>query len=681
MIPTFQLPRLNSTDLILFIHVVLLVFVQIVFFSFNFIPEVQNFKKLLIKRTILFLPEVFFRVPVLHKIFEIILIAILSQVCNWCITLLLFMIKNILFYKRNKVERGYKIDKPFSDKEDVIAFSDGTVKINTKVNKENIKTRLQSTIVYKKRKKAKNENFLRKPYQIRMKIKLLMGRIAPVLLACALNCGGVYIFRTPANLECFPYPAYLMFLTSIFYLLWNIPLNPYPSCFRDLVFPASLAVEFSVSCLLIEIAMTDFWCALQTKFVTFLPTIPDQIGDALNAIGLDCSAITDALEFLKTDEAQTVTAYVLSTFFLVSILHATRVVDFRLIRCGLDVFVLDITKRTKRLLKSFVCFKANRCTPSFKCPPKRKKSSSCSDDWTAETDSIDSESLSQYLSNRCWLGFMEGDEKKESELIMTLKRAVLATNREQYDKAEQLLHLALRLAQQQQNEQGITYCYDLMANLAFNRFELDKSEKLFISVCQRLLGAGLPQDDLKVIHISLKLARICHLKGEDEKADIGYNWCLDKIQEKKNANVDSKMLYGIINDWYAQFLLDKNNVTGSLKHLQEAYNVCSITNGAVREQSMLLLNDLGITHWRAGNMDSATNCLKEAVSIGNSLDDKTHVGVINANLGLIYLQKGIIKEAEKFCKNALKLGNRHENEESISQANYCFEQIKMNTTP
>lgn len=102
------------------------------------------------------------------------------------------------------------------------------------------------------------------------------------------------------------------------------------------------------------------------------------------------------------------------------------------------------------------------------------------------------------LSILTWLGFTKEDEDKESELIMILKRAVLCTQREQYDKAEQMLHLALRLAQQQQNQQGIIYCYDLMANLAFDQYDLDKAEKLFVSVMQMLLGNGMSQDDLKV---------------------------------------------------------------------------------------------------------------------------------------------------------------------------------------
>ncbi|XP_018569161.1 tetratricopeptide repeat protein 19 homolog, mitochondrial [Anoplophora glabripennis] len=282
------------------------------------------------------------------------------------------------------------------------------------------------------------------------------------------------------------------------------------------------------------------------------------------------------------------------------------------------------------------------------------------------------------LSILTWLGFTKEDEDKESELIMTLKRAVLCTQREQYDKAEQMLHLALRLAQQQQNEQGIIYCYDLMANLAFDQYQLDKAEKLFVSVMQMLLGHGMPQDDLKVIHISLKLARICQLKANLENAEIGYKWCLDKIEKQKNDNVDAQILYGVINDWYAQFLLDKGDISNSFKYLHEAYKVCSKVRGKDSEKSVLLLNDLGITSFRAEDMENAEKYLKEAVNAGNKLEDKSHLGVVHANLGLILLQKGIVAEAQKFCKEAWQLGRKYENNESIEQANYCLDQIKLN---
>lgn len=176
----------------------------------------------------------------------------------------------------------------------------------------------------------------------------------------------------------------------------------------------------------------------------------------------------------------------------------------------------------------------------------------------------------------------------------------------------------------------------------------------------------------------MKLARICQLKAEIEKADIGYKWCLEKIEKQKNDNVDAQILYGVINDWYAQFLLDKGDIQRSFLHLNEAYNTCSKTQGKNNETSMLLLNDLGITSFRAGDVDAAQKFLIEGISIGKRLEDQSHLGVLHANLGLIMIEKGVLKEAERYCKEAWNLGKKHENGESVEQANYCFDQIKLN---
>ncbi|XP_045470508.1 tetratricopeptide repeat protein 19 homolog, mitochondrial [Harmonia axyridis] len=276
-----------------------------------------------------------------------------------------------------------------------------------------------------------------------------------------------------------------------------------------------------------------------------------------------------------------------------------------------------------------------------------------------------------------WLGFTSGDEEKESELIKILKRAVLCMKKEQYNAAEQLLHLALKIAQEQQNEQGIIYCFDLMANLALEQLIFDKAEKLFVAVLQILLSKGVQQNDLKVIHISLKLARIAQLKAEMEKAELGYQWCLEKIKEQKIDNLDAQVLSGVIQDWYAQFLLDKGDTEKALTFLKGAYEVCEETMGSHNEKSMLLLNDLGITSFRAGDMVNAENYLNKGIKIGHKVDDQTHVGVLHANLGLVLLHQGIIKQAEKYCVEALKLGTKNKNDETIGQANYCFEQIKL----
>jgi tetratricopeptide repeat protein 19, mitochondrial len=83
-----------------------------------------------------------------------------------------------------------------------------------------------------------------------------------------------------------------------------------------------------------------------------------------------------------------------------------------------------------------------------------------------------------------------------------------------------MLHLALRLAQERMSVEGITYTYDLMANLALERGEFAKAEKLFVTVMQRLMSSGVSETDNKIIHMSIKLANIFAdqlFEGKDPK--------------------------------------------------------------------------------------------------------------------------------------------------------------------
>lgn len=95
------------------------------------------------------------------------------------------------------------------------------------------------------------------------------------------------------------------------------------------------------------------------------------------------------------------------------------------------------------------------------------------------------------------------DESPEDKLVTTIKRSILCIQREQYDKAEQMLHLALRMAQDLQNKDGITYVFDVMANLAMEREQFKKAEKLFADVMKRLFAEGYAEDSPKVMFASI----------------------------------------------------------------------------------------------------------------------------------------------------------------------------------
>lgn len=81
------------------------------------------------------------------------------------------------------------------------------------------------------------------------------------------------------------------------------------------------------------------------------------------------------------------------------------------------------------------------------------------------------------------------------------------------------------------------------------------------------------------------------MKANIERADLGYNWCLEQIEDQRKSNEDAQILYGVINDWYAQYLLDVGNMSKAMLHLNEAYKVCKDTQGKMKKRFDLnLLN-------------------------------------------------------------------------------------------
>lgn len=146
----------------------------------------------------------------------------------------------------------------------------------------------------------------------------------------------------------------------------------------------------------------------------------------------------------------------------------------------------------------------------------------------------------------------EGEETPEDKLVMAIKRSILCIQREQYDKAEQMLHLALRMAQDLRSKDGITYVYDVMANLAMERAQYQKAEKLFVNVMQRLLQDGHPENDIKMLHISSKIAHMHSLQLDFAKAEQGFVWTLGEIEkqtERLRTDDDLQELMGLTKDW------------------------------------------------------------------------------------------------------------------------------------
>lgn len=145
----------------------------------------------------------------------------------------------------------------------------------------------------------------------------------------------------------------------------------------------------------------------------------------------------------------------------------------------------------------------------------------------------------------------EDEESQEGKLKTTLKRTILCIQKGEIKKAEQMGHLALRMAQEMQHYDGITFVYDLLGNLAYETNQFSKAEKLFETVLKRLLQKGVPQDDTRVLHLSLKVAQVVESQGGIDEANTNYIWTMKKLDEKLKRdpeNEDLHELWGLANN-------------------------------------------------------------------------------------------------------------------------------------
>uniref|UniRef100_A0A2A4JAD2 MalT-like TPR region domain-containing protein n=1 Tax=Heliothis virescens TaxID=7102 RepID=A0A2A4JAD2_HELVI len=275
-----------------------------------------------------------------------------------------------------------------------------------------------------------------------------------------------------------------------------------------------------------------------------------------------------------------------------------------------------------------------------------------------------------------WLGF---DKKlsAEDELVHTIKHCILFIQKNEFDKAEQLLHVALRQAQQIRHELGITYIYDVMANLALQREELDKAKQLFIVVTQRIMGNNaVSEDDPRVLHLSVKLARVCHLKKDYSTAQLGYDWCLEKLYklvESDPSNNTIKLL-SMAEDWCGRLYLDVNRCEDGLKLMKNSLNRMREVPDIEKEHIVVQLNDIGTVCDRLGQSDESIRYFKEAIELAKNLE-MDDLGTMYVNLGRAYLKTSLLDAARKSCGQAWKLGVLAKNQDVKQEAERCIKQI------
>ncbi|CAG9854379.1 unnamed protein product [Phyllotreta striolata] len=213
-----------------------------------------------------------------------------------------------------------------------------------------------------------------------------MGKFLAVFLAYVLMCNQCLIFRDPDANYAGPKLSSYVFLTAVCILLYDLRL--YPKRLRKLDHLSQNIVEFFIAMFAMELVLQDFWYPLINGLVALLLHGAEKM-EYLS----DYEYLSDSLKDPSTVDRIT---YILSLFFLLSVLHAVRAIDFRALQEGPGCFFDDIAYRGRRFLLKKIRYLgfAKKRVKIKECKEKRSRRSTRDDD-NEKTGTIDLEDFSK----------------------------------------------------------------------------------------------------------------------------------------------------------------------------------------------------------------------------------------------------------------------------------------------
>ncbi|CAM5164499.1 unnamed protein product [Eretmochelys imbricata] len=254
----------------------------------------------------------------------------------------------------------------------------------------------------------------------------------------------------------------------------------------------------------------------------------------------------------------------------------------------------------------------------------------------------------------------------EDTIIFLLKKAKLSIMKGELEEAERILHEAVRLSHQSDNKRAIIYTYDLMANLAFLRGQLDSAEKLFKAAMSFLLAGDMKQDDNAIIEMSLKLASIYAAQNQHKLALAGYEFCILTLDEKiakykdlpedvlpAEERANTYLLLGLCLDSYGRYLLANKQVPRAQRMYERALQISKEVQGETHPQTVVLMNDLATVLDAQGLYDEAYTHGKRASELARQTEHPEEHMVLN-NLAGILMHKEDFLQAKQVYKKALK---------------------------
>ncbi|XP_072425757.1 tetratricopeptide repeat protein 19, mitochondrial isoform X1 [Chiloscyllium punctatum] len=279
-------------------------------------------------------------------------------------------------------------------------------------------------------------------------------------------------------------------------------------------------------------------------------------------------------------------------------------------------------------------------------------------------------------------------ENPEDEIILLIKKAKMSAMMGELEDADHYLHQALKLAQQSQNNQAVTYTFIQMANLAFLRGDLLNAEKLFKAAMSQLLQSGTSEDDNAMIEMSLKLCNIYVSTEQHSLAVEGYKWCIETLEEKVQREKDvpevsisaaekanTRLLLGMCLDSCARYMTSQKQLVLAESLYQQALAISQQVQGETHPQTIVLMNDLATVLDMTGHQDRAYEYATRASNLARETSHPDQC-VILSNLARVLMHRGDYHEARCVYEEALTLAESSADKPIIQHIRNGMEELQ-----
>lgn len=265
--------------------------------------------------------------------------------------------------------------------------------------------------------------------------------------------------------------------------------------------------------------------------------------------------------------------------------------------------------------------------------------------------------------------------EKMKPVELAIAKGVLFMCDQNFDKANQLFHEALHMAQDENDEEREELVLNLIASNYFESGDFKNAEKLFIDLMKRMIAHDMAPTSPAILELSLKLASIYSKSSETaEKALKGFKFVISSLlndlddivnnieeldfhdisDEKRNELA----LLGWSYDWFAKHLLTMNDYSAAAVMLHKAYEISVKVLGPLHDQTLILLNDIGTTLAMNNSPDEGKKYIKKAVE-GAITNHSSELASFYVNLGLVYLKLRDLKEAKQYCEYSMDLAKKN----------------------